>query len=124
MPLFRNARDLIRKNLHQCSLGRKPRAVVIGSLTAVQLAGINAKRAQDNHPPLVAEVVFIGLHFYQSRALKDGYSIEDMLDQIEDGVPNLVEGYRRRVSAFYATACFAFTSCSPRKIAFNAQRSL
>jgi hypothetical protein len=41
-----------------------------------------------------------------------------------DGVPNLVEGFWRRASAFYATACFAFTSGSLRKIAFSAQRSL
>ena len=41
-----------------------------------------------------------------------------------DGVRNVVEGCWRRASAFYATACFVFTSCSTRKIALRAQRSL
>jgi len=60
-----------------------------------------------------------------------GVLLEEVLDgRLEhadssgDGAPNVVEGSWRRASAFYATACFAFTSTSPRKIAFSAQRSL
>jgi hypothetical protein len=59
--------------------------VVIGALTDAQLAAINAKRVHDKRPLIVSEVVFIGLHFYNSRE-KDGYSIEDMLDQLESAM--------------------------------------
>jgi len=33
-----------------------------------------------------AEVVFIGKHIYQSRVAKDGYAIEDVIDQISNAM--------------------------------------
>ena len=86
MPLFHNARTLIQANLECCRLGTKPSAVAIGCLTKIQLDAINAKRVEDQLRVIAAEVVFIGLHLFKSRALKDGYSIEDMLDQIESAM--------------------------------------
>jgi hypothetical protein len=33
-------------------------------------------------PPIVEEVVFVGGHIYKSRIMGDGYTIEDVIDQI------------------------------------------
>jgi hypothetical protein len=88
MPLNENARQLIRKNLEQCQSGdkRRPPAVVIGTLTETQLNTINARRVEDDLPPMVAEVVFVGSHVYEQRAIKQDYLIEDILDQIESAM--------------------------------------
>jgi hypothetical protein len=82
MPLFDNACDLIRTNLEQISNGQKARLISIGTLTDTQLASINEHRAAQDLPAVIAEVVFIGKHIYQSRVAKDGYTIEDVVDQI------------------------------------------
>jgi hypothetical protein len=84
MPLHENATALIRANLEIIQSGRKARAVVIGVLTQVQLEAINDHRRFHNPDlPLVgAVVIFIGGHVYRSRVERDGYSIEDVVDQI------------------------------------------
>jgi hypothetical protein len=82
MPLFENALDAIRANLE--AVGRKERVklISIGALTESQLAGINRYRNDHGLPPISGEIVFIGSHIYKRRILEDGYSIEDVLDQI------------------------------------------
>jgi hypothetical protein len=82
MPLFPEAICLIRKQLHQIEAGERVKAVVVGTLTTEQLSAINNERQKENHPPVVAEVLFLGKHIYQSRVARDGYSIEDVIDQI------------------------------------------
>src|SRR5258706_8690786 len=85
MPLYREGRARIRANLEALKRGERVRSVVIGTLTADQLAGINRRRATHSNPPLppiIAEVLFVGNHIYQSRCVGDGYAIEDVLDQI------------------------------------------
>ena len=59
---------------------------MIGSLTEAQLAAINVFRASEGFPPVVSDVVFIGKHIYQSRIVKDGYTIEDVVEQIAGGM--------------------------------------
>jgi hypothetical protein len=86
MPLSFGAHALIRANLEDLQNGKKVRLVVVGTLTAEQLDGINRQRQSPNHPPIVAEVVFIGHHAYKSRILGDGYTIDDVIDQIESGM--------------------------------------
>jgi len=84
MPLYRNAVDLIRANLGQIAMGNKPQGVVIGCLTDRQLVEINQARAA-HHPPLppvVGEVLFYGKHMFKSRVMRDGYTVEDVVDQI------------------------------------------
>ena len=68
--------------MEQIRDGQKPKLVVIGTLTANQLAEINANRHVQELPPIIGEVVFVGKHIYKSRVVQDGYTIEDVLDQI------------------------------------------
>lgn len=72
MPLRDNAAQLIRANLEEIRDGRRPRPVVIGTLTETQLSAINAGRLRRNFPPIIAEVTFVGRHIYESRCVRDG----------------------------------------------------
>ena len=84
MPLYPNALLLIRENLEQIARGQKVKPVAIGTLTIEQLRAINEHRHQQNPDlmPVVAEVLFFGSHIFRSRCLRDGYAIDDVLDQI------------------------------------------
>jgi hypothetical protein len=75
---------LIRANLRAFQEGKRARETIIGTLTDAQLAAINERRAAHSKPlaPIVAEILFIGKHLYQSRCVRDGYTIEDVVDQI------------------------------------------
>src|SRR5579863_1223659 len=86
MPLYRNAREFLRSNLAQIAAGWRPRLIPIGTLTVVQLAVINADHLARGFDPMIEEVVFLGRHIYLGRVLKDGYSIEDVIDQISSGM--------------------------------------
>jgi hypothetical protein len=82
MPLLAHAADLIRNNLVRIHRGRKAWPVVIGSLTDTQLGILNAERAQRGFRAMVAKVVFVGAHIYQSRVVEDGYTFDDVISQI------------------------------------------
>jgi hypothetical protein len=84
MPLCENAFDRMRANFDRIAQGGKPQGVVVGTLTAEQLNAVNRLRAahQPPQPPVTGEVLFYGRHLYRSRVLRDGYTIEDVLDQI------------------------------------------
>jgi len=86
MPLSDEAPALIRANLKLLQTGNRVRLVVIGTLTEMQLDAINHERRAHGHPPIVAEVVFIGRHVYERRIVRDGYSIDDVIDQIASGM--------------------------------------
>lgn len=88
MPLSaEGAPPLIRANLEDVQNGKRVRPVVIGTLTDAQLDAINEHRLAHNpSPPIVAEVVFIGSHIYNSRIIGDGYTIDDVVDQIASGM--------------------------------------
>lgn len=87
MPLNPDARQILRANLEMLAQGEKPLVVTIGYLTAEQHATINEHRAKQCLPQLESpEVVFLGRHLYNSRAVTDGYSIDDILDQIESAM--------------------------------------
>ena len=84
MPLCRNAVDLIRANFEEIAKGNRPQGVAIGCLTDRQLEENNKARAAHNPPlpPVVGEVLFYGKHMYKSRVMRDGYTVEDVVDQI------------------------------------------
>ena len=84
MPLYPHAVDLIRENLEQIARGRKVKPVAIGALTEDQLNAINRHRQQQNPnlPAVIGEVLLFGSHIYKSRCIRDGYTIDDVIDQI------------------------------------------
>lgn len=90
MPLNNNARDILRASLEMLAQGERPLVTTIGFLTVNQHADINACRTNYGLSKLVSpEVVFLGRHLYESRAIKDGYSIDDILDQIESAMSDV-----------------------------------
>jgi hypothetical protein len=82
MPLFDSAVALIRLQLEEIQKGNRVKAILIGTLTPTQLGIINAERNRESQPPITEEVIFLGKHLYQSRVAKDGYTIDDVIDQI------------------------------------------
>jgi hypothetical protein len=86
MPLFANAAALIRTNLEQIRDGHRASLVEIGRLTQAQRREINIHRSAQSLAPINAEVVFIGKHIYLSRVVKDGYTIDDGIDQIANAM--------------------------------------
>jgi len=55
-------------------------------LSVAQVAAINANRVRLDLNPIIAEVLFVGGHIYKSRILRDGYAIEDVIDQISSAM--------------------------------------
>lgn len=87
MPLYTNALELIRSNLEQLRDGERPKFVAIGKLTDQQLLVINQKQEQAGMPTVQCnEILYMGRHHYNSRAIKDGYTIDDLLKQIESAL--------------------------------------
>jgi len=86
MPLSEDAPALIRANFEQLQSGTRARLVTIGNLTAEQLTAINDNRRAHGHPAIVADVVFVGRHVYESRIVRDGYTIDDVIDQISSAM--------------------------------------
>jgi hypothetical protein len=91
MPLYPNAKELIRKNLEALLAGQRVPRVVVGRLTKVQIEAVNARQAAENLPLSVDEVVFVGRHIFQRRILEDGYSIDDVISQIESALSDQSE---------------------------------
>lgn len=87
MPLLPYGRDILRANLECLREGGRPLVATIGTLTQPQYDAINAYRTQYGLPPLGSpEVVFLGRHLYNSRVVKDGYTVDDVIDQIESAL--------------------------------------
>jgi hypothetical protein len=82
MPLLGEALALIRANLEGIQKGRRVGLIIVGTLTEAQLNVINQQRNSRGYPPMVAEVVFLGKHIYAGRIVRDGYTIDDVIDQI------------------------------------------
>lgn len=83
MPLYEHAEYLIRANLNEIAQGRRVRIVAIGFLTEVQFVAINLQKQSNGLPALEnKEIVFLGQHAYNSRVVRDGYTIDDMVAQI------------------------------------------
>jgi hypothetical protein len=83
MPLSPDAPALMRKNLETFRDGKKAPLISVGTLTPEQLACINKYRKKQGFPLMAAELVFFGSHVYKRRIAEDGYSIDEVLVQIE-----------------------------------------
>jgi hypothetical protein len=86
MPLDTTKIDAIREQLQRVANGERVRPIDIGQLTADQFAAINAYRSENGLPALESAVVcYVGRHHYASRHAQ-GYTIEDMIAQLESGL--------------------------------------
>ena len=87
MPLYPNATQLITQNLNALANGDRAKFVVIGNFTEQQFQEINAYRTSTGLPPLEQnEILYMGRHHYESRSVRDGYTIADMLKQIQSAL--------------------------------------
>jgi hypothetical protein len=93
MPLCENAERLIRSNLELAARGKRPSLVVVGYLTKSQLDAINADRCERTPPlePIEAEIVFDGRHMHKSRCEENGYTIDEVIEQIISAVSDTAE---------------------------------
>lgn len=91
MPLYPDGKARIRANLLAIQAGQKVRSAAVGALTATQLAQVNAQRIEDDLPLVAAEVLFVGAHVYRRRVLKDGYEIEDVVEEAESALSEASE---------------------------------
>lgn len=82
MPLYSNAEAIIREHLDLVVRGIKPRRITIAELTREQLTALNAERVSHGFKEINGLVFFRGSHIYVSRILRDGYTVEDVIDQI------------------------------------------
>jgi hypothetical protein len=82
MPFDFDALQRIRAQLETISTGQKPRLISVGHLTDAQLLVINTHRRENGFPVIVAEILFDGRHLFRSRCVDDGYSIDDVIDQL------------------------------------------
>ena len=55
----------------------------IGFFAGEQLARINEAFKSRGFPELLPEILFLGTHLYKSRCARDGYTIEQVLVQIQ-----------------------------------------
>lgn len=87
MPLYDNAIDTIRTNLEQLANGERPKFVAIGYFTDEQFSKINEFRLANDLPPLEQnEILYMGRHHYESRVNRDGYKINDLIEQIQSSL--------------------------------------
>lgn len=82
MPLYSNAEKIIREHLELVRLGKRPLRVTIGELSRSQLDSLNLQREKAGFEPLSGLVFFRGKHVYDRRIVDDGYTVEDVIDQI------------------------------------------
>ena len=86
MPLYPHAKDLIRNNLKAIQAGERAPRIAVGRLTKAQIEAVNAQQAAEELPLSIDEVVFVGRHIFKRRILQDGYTIEDVVLQIESAM--------------------------------------
>lgn len=87
MPLYSNAIQIIEENLNALANGNRPKFAAIGSFTQQQFDDINAYRTSLNLPPLEQnEILYMGRHHYESRIIRDGYKIKDLILQIQSAL--------------------------------------
>ena len=86
MPLYLNGGHLIRRNLEALQAGERAPRVAVGKLTKEQIDAVNSQQIEQELPLSIAEVVFVGRHIYNSRIARDGYTIQDVIDQIESAL--------------------------------------
>lgn len=104
MPLFADGSRKIRNNLLKVQSGEEPKLVKVGSFSDNQLSVINQRRKVHGWAPLDGLMLFRGKHVYQSRCVEDGYSIDEVLIQIENACAHNSLAVCERASALLVSA--------------------
>jgi len=91
MALYPDAAEKITRQLEALARGERVKLIPIAALTDTQLSVLNRDRVALGQTPLVAEVVFLGRHIYNSRIVKDGYEIADVVQQIRAALDDSAE---------------------------------
>jgi hypothetical protein len=86
LPLYADGLRKIRRNLTQVQSGVRPWVAKIGFFTPEQLIQINEARVSMGFPALLPEILFHGTHLYNSRCVGNGYSIDQVLEQIQSAL--------------------------------------
>ena len=95
MPLYPDAKTRIVANLEVIAEGGRVALIAVGMFTEQQFADLNAvRRGLSLHEIESREIVFIGRHIYARRS-KDGYTVEDMVLQIESALSRHVRRFRQ-----------------------------
>ncbi|MBS7064507.1 hypothetical protein [Haemophilus parainfluenzae] len=85
--LIKDVDSRIRENLNLIDRGKRVNIITIGYFTDVQFSEINKYRIENDLPELLSnEIVYMGRHHYNSRVIKDGYSIDDLIEQIKNSL--------------------------------------
>ncbi|REE86293.1 hypothetical protein [Cupriavidus plantarum] len=83
MPLFEDIEGEIRAHLRRIAEGARVEPILVGRLTAAQHEAINIARVAQGLPGVaLPEIVLLGRHMHQSRVVRDGYTIEDVIVQM------------------------------------------
>jgi hypothetical protein len=87
MPIDLDRIDAICEHLERVKRGERVKPLDVGQLTASQFAAINAGRSLQGLPTLVsAAIVYVGRHHFERRFHGDGYTILDMVAQLQGGL--------------------------------------
>lgn len=85
--LIKDVDSQIRENLNCIDRGDRAKFITIGYFTDIQFRDINNYRAKYNLPALLSnEIIYMGRHHYNSRVIRDGYSIDDLIEQIKNSL--------------------------------------
>lgn len=83
MLLKENIEVSLLKNIKLLIKGERAPVINIGSLTEEQYQEVNEQRSKEGYPSLDSpEILYMGRHHVKSRHFTDGYSAEDILEQI------------------------------------------
>jgi hypothetical protein len=83
VPFDIDALSRIRSQLEAISNGQRPRLIAVGRLSTDQLQTINSTRIANGFSPIVAEILFDGRHLFKSRCVDDGYTLDEVIEQLE-----------------------------------------
>jgi hypothetical protein len=89
MPLYADGLKKIRRNLLQVQAGQKPWVAKVGFFTPEQMNKINEARTAMGFPALRPEIKFHGSHLYDSRCVKNPYTIDQVLEQIQSAMSDV-----------------------------------
>lgn len=135
MPLNNNAIEIIQNNLELLQSNQKPPFQVIGYFTEKQFNEINEFRKNNGlHLLETNEILYMGKHHYESRIIRDGYKIPDLIKQIESALSEqsqviiaqrmtAIQSITPRIDGYGNTvfdrAIFELTSKKPRAELFS-----